>query len=283
MSGKILVVATYTALFFMIQTAITWAADDPADLLSAIKGGDLATTERLLAAGADPNAQIRGGPGGLIVAAFAGNADMVKLLLDKGAGVNNKTDQGMTALIIAAAKGHKAVVEILLARGADPNAQEASGFNAFQMATAAGYQDTADLLKSRTKITAVLVTKTVVDTLEKGQGCLPVMNFPDAEFKKVKCLQEGEEVSPANVFTNNNWTLIRKPVLGWVPTDKLKQVVVAQEQAKPAAKQSPPTGRSSDEFTERAVPSSTRGEGAESDNSTSMPSSGGGSEWWRRR
>ena len=281
MTKKVFHVAIFSALLFMVHNAGASGTDSPADLLSAVRAGDAAAIEQLLAAGTSPNAQIQGGVTALIAASFEGNTNIVKLLLEKGADVSRKTDQGMTALMIAAAKGHNEVVKMLLAKGADPNVQEASGFNAFQMATAAGHQATADLLKGQTKITAQLVTKTVVGKLDKSQKCLPVMNFPDEELKKLKCLHEGEEVIPTDVFTNNNWTLIRKPVPGWVPTDKLTQVVAAQEQGKPAAKQSTSNERNNEPFSERVTPSSS-GRSGESDDSPSMPSSGGG-EWWRRR
>jgi uncharacterized protein len=270
-----------SVMLLAAQTGSVSAADVSADLLAGIKAGDAEAVGKLLAGGADPNARIEGGMTALIAAAYEGNGGIVKLLLDKGADVNVKTDQGMTALIIAAAKGHQEVVKALLAKGADANMKEASGFNAFQIAVAAGHQGVADMLKPRTKVTATPTTKTVVDSLDQGQSCLQVMNFPNETMKKIRCLHKGEAVDVTGVFTNNNWSLIQKPVLGWVPSEKLKQVTVTEEPPKPVAKKSSSGGEGLSEFSE--VKASSAPERTEKSPEETLFTGGGGGEWWRGR
>jgi hypothetical protein len=273
----------FTVLLFVSQSNYADAANVSDDLLASIRSGDTERVGQLLAAGADPNARIEGGVTALIAAAFEGNAEIVQLLLTKGADVNAKTEKGITALMIAAGKGYQDVVKLLLAKGADANIRESAGLNAFQLALAAGHQDVADLLKPHTKVTAAPTTKTVVGSLEKGQKCLPVMNFPHETMKKLKCLREGEEIVPTGVYTNSNWSLIEKPVMGWVAGDKLKEVIVSAEPAKPEAKQPASRGGTSQEFSDYRPSSSPERTERSPEETLSTGGGGGSGEWWRGR
>ena len=87
--------------------------------------GNAAMIERLLKAGADPNAALSElGEPPLMMASRTGNVDAVKVLLDHGAAVSAKeTSKGHNALLWAAAEGHPAVVKLLLEHGADVNAR----------------------------------------------------------------------------------------------------------------------------------------------------------------
>ncbi|MDX1981229.1 MAG: ankyrin repeat domain-containing protein [Bryobacteraceae bacterium] len=103
---------------------------DPQEVLDealvwACKSNRLAVLERLLKAGARPNADpYRGTP--LIWAAVCNRPETVAWLLDHGADVNQKATfggsthgQGVTALHMAAQYGHMPVVRLLVERGAD--------------------------------------------------------------------------------------------------------------------------------------------------------------------
>ena len=86
------------------------------DLINAAWRNDLSEVKRLLAAGAEVNAESKDGDTALIIASENGNIEMVKALIDKGANFNPQTIEGFTALIAASIKGYRQVVELLLTR-----------------------------------------------------------------------------------------------------------------------------------------------------------------------
>jgi ankyrin repeat protein len=93
----------------------------------------------LLSAGADANAELKGGETVLMVAARAGNLEAVKVLLARGAKHDTRERRGQTALMWAAAEGHAAVVRALIEAGADVSATLDSGFTAFFFAVREGH------------------------------------------------------------------------------------------------------------------------------------------------
>jgi ankyrin len=94
-------------------------------LLLATQNGNAAMIERLLTAGADPNAPLtKTGDTALMMAARTGKADAVRILLDHKAQVNaQETWGGTTALMWAVSERHPDVVKLLIDRGADVNAK----------------------------------------------------------------------------------------------------------------------------------------------------------------
>jgi uncharacterized protein len=94
-------------------------------LLIATQIGNAAMIERLLTAGADPNAALtKTGDTALMMAARTGKADAVKVLLDHRAQVNAKeTWGGTTALMWAVSERHADVAKMLVEHGADVNAK----------------------------------------------------------------------------------------------------------------------------------------------------------------
>jgi ankyrin len=130
------------------------AADDPDGTTAlhwAVRANDLDAAQRLLKAGANPDAANRYGitplslaaenssapliqallqagaqPSGaiLMTAARAGNAEVVRMLIARGAGANAREDTlGETALMWAAAENHPEAVRALIEHGADVNAR----------------------------------------------------------------------------------------------------------------------------------------------------------------
>lgn len=116
----------------VLDEALVWAS----------KSNRLAVLERLVKAGARPNADpYRGTP--LIWAAVCNRPETLNWLLDHGADINQKATfggashgQGITALHLAAQYGHLSVVKLLVERGADPSLKD----DLYQ-ATAAGAAD----------------------------------------------------------------------------------------------------------------------------------------------
>jgi ankyrin repeat protein len=95
-------------------------------LIEAAGEGYVDVVRLLLAAGANVNAQDRWGATALMDAASGGHAEAIRQLLAAGANVNARNRHGTTALMAAADNGHAKVVRLLLAAGADVNAQNRS-------------------------------------------------------------------------------------------------------------------------------------------------------------
>lgn len=91
-------------------------------LRKAIRAGDVAAVQRLLAAGADVNAASETGRTPLYRAALSGRTEVVRVLLAAGADVNAATTSGRTPLHIAISMRRNEVVRVLLDKGANVNA-----------------------------------------------------------------------------------------------------------------------------------------------------------------
>ncbi len=99
------------------------AADDPdgtTPLHWAVRSNDLDAAQRLLHAGANPDAANRYGVTPLSLAAEDASAPMVQALLQAGAHATG------SILMTAARTGNAEIVRMLIARGADANARESS-------------------------------------------------------------------------------------------------------------------------------------------------------------
>src|SRR5947207_3062885 len=90
---------------------------------AASQNGSGTMVDRLLQAGANPNAALLSGEPPLMVASRSGNPAVVEQLLAKGANVNARAARGQTALMWAVAQKHPTVVSVLLAHGADVTAR----------------------------------------------------------------------------------------------------------------------------------------------------------------
>jgi uncharacterized protein len=99
--------------------------DGATPLLLGSINGNAAMLEKLMKAGADPNAALtKYGDTALMMTARTGKTDAVKILLDHGAQVNAKETWGdTTALMWAVSELHPAVVKMLIDHGADVNAR----------------------------------------------------------------------------------------------------------------------------------------------------------------
>lgn len=110
----------------LVVTEIVAPQVSDEQLVAAVKAGDTAEVERLLEAGADPNAVDNRGYASLALAAMYGKLGIARLLLDAGADVDGTIidpDNGeqLSALHQAAMLQHNDVAELLIAHGADVN------------------------------------------------------------------------------------------------------------------------------------------------------------------
>ena len=75
-------------VFLLLATVALSGADSP-PLLVAVRSGDHATVQKLLASGADPNSTDADGTTALMHATLESDARMMTVLLDRGAGRRN--------------------------------------------------------------------------------------------------------------------------------------------------------------------------------------------------
>jgi ankyrin repeat protein len=118
-------------------------------LIRAVRQKDLQEVERLLAAGANPNADkvpgFEGRPA-LFHAAIFGYTDIAQELIDKGASADYGAAEGLvTPLMVASLNGAASTVELLIRSGANVNAR-AGATTALTEATRRGYADVLSLL-----------------------------------------------------------------------------------------------------------------------------------------
>ena len=116
------------------------------DLIDAVRQGDAAAVETLLAAGADVAATGGDGSTALLWASHRDDLDIARRLLDAGAAVDAANDLGATPLWAASQNGSARMVRALLAAGADPDLALLSGETPAMVAARAGSADVAEQL-----------------------------------------------------------------------------------------------------------------------------------------
>jgi len=140
-------------LFTTLLIGTAWA-DDALNqkLFTAVEAGDKATTEALLAQGADVKSTDTAGFTPLFRAT---NKNIEELLIANGANVNAKNQDSWTPLhwyVRSATPADKSVVgriELLIAKGANVNAKDKDGLAPFNYAVGQGNKDIAALLISK--------------------------------------------------------------------------------------------------------------------------------------
>lgn len=122
-----------------------------AELVQAVRAGDLVGAELFLAAGADPNTLDSAGQSMLKVAAAKGNMALVQALVEAGADVNLRDPSDATPLAAAVVNGQPAIVRFLLDRGAavDPESTYRPGWTPLIGASTLGETAIARMLLER--------------------------------------------------------------------------------------------------------------------------------------
>jgi len=99
---------------------LVWAATPEPEIVRAVKSGDQATVERLIAGKIDVNAAQPDGTSALHWAVRANDSILTNRLIQAGADVNAATRYGVTPLSLAASAGNSVILERLLKAGAKP-------------------------------------------------------------------------------------------------------------------------------------------------------------------
>jgi hypothetical protein len=104
-------------------------------LMEEIKGGSPEGVKKLLAEGADVNAQSEDGFTPLITAIMFSRGDIARTLIENGADVNGRGGTGITPLMAASMQGDKDLAGLLVTSGADVNTVTSEGFTALKAAS----------------------------------------------------------------------------------------------------------------------------------------------------
>lgn len=123
-----------------------------ADLIAAIRAGDLARVQKLLGEGADPNSRDETGDPALVWAVSVRNAAMVEALLSKGADVHamtnnaHKTARNVPLVWFAAGQGSAETLRPILRAGGSANARVDNGITPLMVAGYLGNIETIPVL-----------------------------------------------------------------------------------------------------------------------------------------
>jgi ankyrin repeat protein/uncharacterized membrane protein len=144
--GKTPLDLAYASGFTAITEVIMKYTDKNAELVEAVKSGDLARVKQLLEKGADANTRTKYEYTPLHYAAEKGYLDVVKALISHGASINARTYFGVTPLHLAADKGNIDVIRFLINRGADVNSRDRKGNTPLHYSVLAGLTNVVKLL-----------------------------------------------------------------------------------------------------------------------------------------
>ena len=142
--GRLIGVTVLGLLLTGVPATSAPAADVP--LVDAVKAGDVAAVQALIAQGIDVNAAEADGTTPLHWAATGQETEIARLLLAAGAGVNVGNRYGVRPLSLACADGNAPVIAALLNAGANPNTSRMEGETALMTAARSGSVKAVKLL-----------------------------------------------------------------------------------------------------------------------------------------
>jgi len=116
------------------QTIDAFPLLDGDDLLYAVRNGQAAVVEHLLAMGIDPGAAWQNGWTPLHAAALTGHADVARLLISHGAKTDAKTPEGWTPWMLAVRERHDSLARELRGTDTDSTSAGAAAATAWRLA-----------------------------------------------------------------------------------------------------------------------------------------------------
>ena len=130
----------------VLLVSVTVSAATPANLIDAVKAGDVQAVRGFLKQRANVNATEADGMTALHWAVRSNDMNTVQLLLGSGANAKATNRYGVTPLTLAATNGNAVLVERLIKAGADPNAATPEGETALMTAARSGNPDAVKVL-----------------------------------------------------------------------------------------------------------------------------------------
>eukprot|EP00050_Salpingoeca_kvevrii_P005977 m.286733 g.286733 ORF g.286733 m.286733 type:complete len:1330 (+) comp11636_c0_seq1:36-4025(+) len=143
----------------------------------------LAVVQCLIDAGADVNAQDRGGLIPLHNAASYGHNEVAEVLIDNGSEVNAKDKWSFSPLHEAASKGRTQMCTLLLQHGADANSRNEDGKTPLQLATA---EDVIVLLNAVSAQTRIATAPTAAAPRQSQLSAATASSLQGASTQKTK-------------------------------------------------------------------------------------------------
>jgi ankyrin repeat protein len=117
------------------------------DLINAVHAHDIATVQRLIQRGANPQALAADGWTPLTMAAREGDTQIIALLLRCGAAVDQPEGGGNTALFWASFYDKPSAVKQLLSNGANVNKRSEGGETPLHVALRFKHEEVAEILR----------------------------------------------------------------------------------------------------------------------------------------
>jgi ankyrin repeat protein len=121
-------------------------------LISAAERGDLSTIQRLIAAGAELDAQDERGRTAAVAATYAGHVEAVRALAAAGADLNLRDQRQDNVLLYAGAAGLLEIVRVAVAAGADTRITNRFGGTALIPAAERGHIEVVEVLLTQSDV-----------------------------------------------------------------------------------------------------------------------------------
>jgi Ankyrin repeats (3 copies) len=221
-------------------------------LVQAADTGDIASVERLVAAGADMNAATSNGMTPLMCAAQNGHIEIVSLLVARGADVYLARNDGATALTLAAFYGHHDVVRALVSSGSrlsttgssDPSPEDWASSRVTEipeLLKAPGSGDTSPARENGSQQKTVLTVPTDSNAAAASEDVSQSPSEVKDEFGWLRRSEGGEVFSPASQWAPDEQNVLRSKAedikapamqrphdivseIDWVETSGVKEV-----------------------------------------------------------
>ncbi|MBO6834745.1 MAG: ankyrin repeat domain-containing protein [Alphaproteobacteria bacterium] len=116
-----------------------------ADIVRAIRAGDLPRVKSLVIQGSNPSTADSDGLNGIAIAARNGDYAMVEYLLTVDVPINAQDEIGNSALLWATEDGDVDMAQFLIKNGADVNVRNRRGLTPTMVAARSGYRDMVEL------------------------------------------------------------------------------------------------------------------------------------------
>jgi uncharacterized protein len=216
-------------LTFAGALASVWAATPEPEIIRAVKSGDRASVERLIASKSDINAAEPDGTSALDWAVRANDSALTNRLIQAGANVNSSSRYGVTPLSLAAAAGNPEILGALFKAGAKPALAESllrDGQTLLMLASKAGDAAAVNLLienganvnaaETRTGTTAITwaaignrgpVIKTLAEAGADVNRKSALSNFPHTgQAVLAEAFEEGVSYVGQTPLPKGGWT-----------------------------------------------------------------------------